>query len=207
MATQAIYRDISSLVQSMSELELNVLKNHIEKEEAQRKANIEATYGSHFCKIVGIEQIYLLAQVEAKELSLESHSKYPEKVVTPKMLGQHSAVRGITGQQHPFIAIRIDVLDCDTKEKVDEVVELIYTRHSLKGDGGKGRIHENNYVTALTNTSANGKTLNSFLYSSGGMSNEQMEAVSDLLSGKQIIPPENKWSLIRQTIDHANAIL
>jgi hypothetical protein len=188
-----------NLIRAMNGLELGALIARLQKVETNRKAEIESAYGTDFCTIVTVEKIYSLPKVEAKTLGLENDSKYPSKVVVPSMLNGPCAVRGIMGSGRPFIAIKIDVLDSKTKEKIDVVVELVFKRYSLKGDGGKGKYMENNYVTALTNTSEKGKTLPSFLYGSRGMSKEQMAAVKDLLDGKTITAPQSKYDLIRMS--------
>jgi hypothetical protein len=178
-----------NLIRAMNGLELGALIARLQKVETNRKAEIESAYGTDFCTIVTVEKIYSLPKVEAN----------PSKVVVPSMLNGPCAVRGIMGSGRPFIAIKIDVLDSKTKEKIDVVVELVFKRYSLKGDGGKGKYMENNYVTALTNTSEKGKTLPSFLYGSRGMSKEQMAAVKDLLDGKTITAPQSKYDLIRMS--------
>lgn len=189
----------NNLVRAMNALELNArLQKEKEAIEAER-AEIENAYGTDFCKIVTVKKIYFLAKVEANALGLENDSKYPNNIVTPAMLNGHRAVRGIMGSLRPFIAIKMDILDSKTRKKIDVVVELVFKRYSLKGDGAKGQLMENNYVTALSITSEKGKSFPSFLYSSRGMSHEQMADVKDLLGGKTIIAPQAKCYLIRMS--------
>jgi hypothetical protein len=195
--------DISSCIPGMNGLEISALIDLLQKEETNRKTEIKDAYGPDFCNIVSVEKIYGLAKVEAKTLGLENDSECPDNIVTPAMLNGCCAVRGVMGSLRPFIAIKIDILDSKTKEKIDVVVELVFKRYSLKGDGGKGKYMENNYVTALFITSEKGHSFPSFCYSdlycSGGMSEEEMAAVKDLLDGKTITAPQDNCSLIRMS--------
>ena len=186
MTSSATRGDIDSLIRGMSGLELRALQDRLQREEAARKAEIEDAYGADFSNIVGLENIYSLTEVQAKDLGLENDAKYPSNIVTPSMLSDHIAVRGLMGSYRPFIAIKIEVLDPRTKQRIDTVVELIFKRFSLKGDGAKGRCREDSYVTALYNISEKGKSLRSFLYSKGYMIETQKAAVRDLLDGKTI---------------------
>jgi hypothetical protein len=188
----------NNLIRAMNMRELNArLQKEKDAIEAV-KEEIKGVYGTDFCKIVTVKKIYFLAKVKANALGLENDDKYPNNVVTPAMLNGRRAVRGVMGSLRPFIAIKIDVLDSKTKEKIDVVVELVFKRYSLKGDGAKGGYMENNYVTALSITSEQGKSWNSFL-SSGEMSHKKMAAVKDLLDGKTIIAPQAKCYLIRMS--------
>lgn len=192
----------NNLIRVVNALELDKLNARLQKEKNALKAvkaEIEDAYGTDFCNIVTIKKIYSLAKVEANALGLENDSKYPNNLVTPAMLNGRSAVRGLMGSLRPFIAIKIDVLDSKTREKIDVVVELVFKRYSLKGDGAKGGYMENNYVTAFSITSEKGKSFPSFLYGSGGMSREQMTAVKDLLDRKTIPAPQANCYLIRMS--------
>ncbi|MBS0656262.1 MAG: hypothetical protein JSR46_10825 [Verrucomicrobia bacterium] len=191
--------DLTSMISNLSLSELNQLKEFVEKEQASKKAEIEDTYGPDFCGIVGTEKISALFKVTAKDLNLENDGKYAQNCVKPSMLQGHSAVRGIMGSNRPFIAIKIDILDPKTKERVDVVVEVVFKRYALDGSGGKEKFDENNYVTTLITASEAGKQWNSFLYATGGMTREQIAAVGELLDGKEIKPPYGNY-LIRMSV-------
>lgn len=187
---------LSQLTTLLRNMDFNNLQNltpddlnaAIREETERRKKEIEDFYGSLFSNIVGAERILSLPTVTAIDLSLENPGKYPQCTVLTKHLPNLSAVRGMDGWDRPFIAIKIEVFDY-SKKKICEVVELIFKRYGIKGDGKKGRIHEDNFVTALTNRGGDGETYNSTLYSSGGMIDAQIQAVRDLLDGKEIKAP------------------
>lgn len=176
--------NILTSIQSMSASDLINLINMAKQEETSRKTKIENNYGALFSKIIGTDKIYQLPEVQAKDLKLEKDPKYPQGVVRPSMLGEHSAVRGIMGSNRPFIAIKIELLNAETKKVYGVVVELIFKRYPIDGDGGKGAYYENNYVTALNNASESGESYPSMIYGSGGMSNKQIQVVADILDGK-----------------------
>jgi hypothetical protein len=179
---------ITEAIRSMNTQNLNALKDLIAQEESNRKAEIKNMYGEWFCNIVGIENIYSLTQVEAKDLNLEGNSKYFQDTVKPSML-KEPAVRGIMGNNRPFVAIKLEMLDSETKKVMHVVVEVIFKRYPLTGDGGKGCQHENNYVTTLSNLTEKEVKVSSYLYSSGSMRDQHIMALKDLLEGKTVRAP------------------
>ena len=184
MATTA--SSMASALRSMNLNELNALRDLIVKEETDRKKEVRETYGEWFSNIVGVDRIFQLVKVEAKDLNLEAEGKYPQGVVRPSMLKDLSAVRGLTGWKRPFIAIKVEVLEPETKKVVGVFVELIFKRYGLDGDGKPGSIFEDNYVTALSNSREDGTRIESCLYCAGGMTSKQITAVRELLEGKEI---------------------
>ncbi len=99
------------------------------------------------------------------------------------------AVWTMDGRQRPAVALKLELLDAETEEKITDVAEVIFKRYGLNGDGGKGSTNENNYVTSFDIWGSNGKTYDKLLYSSGGMSVYQMELVGSLLKGETIVSP------------------
>jgi len=178
-----------------NDLHVGTVSKVVDKEREIRKQIIESNYGPLFSEIVGPDRIDALPEMMAADLNLKKDSKYCSKVVAPSMLKENSAVRGVLGSGRPFIAIKVEMLDSQTKEVVDTVVELVFKRYPLKGDGGPNRVYENNYVTALINISDKGISYPSTLYGSCGMSNIQIEALRELLDGKEIKAPVGAYFL------------
>lgn len=186
--------NLDQLMTSLSLDDIQKLMTLLPKEEEARRTKINDLFGKVFCQGVGEHNILQLPVVQAEDLNLVKTSKYPECRVTISMLKGKSAVRGLMTMdydeimQRPFLALHVDIL---TKEgnKLQEVVELVFKRYPIETDGGKGCMHEHNYVTALTNLADDGRGFRSYLYSSGGMTPEQIQAVRDLLEGKEILTP------------------
>lgn len=166
-----------------------------EEEREKRIRDIEDIYGRLFSNIIGKERLFNIPCLYAEDVHLEKDDKYPS--IKLEALKEHSAIRGITGSQRPFIAIKVEILNEATHEVEDVYPELICKRYPIDGDGRKGGDHEDNYITAVSTVSQKGKTYTSKLYSTGGMSEVQMEAVRDLLKGKEIKSPFGK-DLIRK---------
>ncbi|MCE2982067.1 MAG: hypothetical protein LW832_00735 [Parachlamydia sp.] len=160
-----------------------------ENEKKLKIEQVKKQYGDYFCSIV--KHIFRLQEVEAEKLNLVNEGKYPSHRVSPAMLGNESAVRGMMGSNRPFLAIKIEVLDATTKLVQKVTTEVIFKRYPL----GSWPDREDVYVTVLGNQTfdVNGNKLegyhHSFLYAGGGMSDEQLRAVQDLLEGKEIVPP------------------
>lgn len=184
---------------SMSSGALREFIREAERQLEERKEVIRDNYGDSFTDIVGAELIDDLPEVPAKQLNLHSgEGKYAPACVKPEDLGEFSAVRGIMGSGRPFVAIRVEIIDKAKQTVIDKTVELIFKRYSLGGDGKRGALCENNFVTALSTLGESGKTHRSYLYSSGGMSEEQMEAVRDLLQTGETISPLNQQVILRK---------
>jgi hypothetical protein len=172
---------IDSLISSMNFSEINELIQKLQHAQVKKKKTIVPNYGEIFCKIIGEETLCNLPEVSAKSLNLQVKNKYPQGIVKPSMLGDTSAVRGILSWERPFIAVKIEAKEVETQKIVGVFVEVIFKRYTDS--------YPNLYVTALGNTSDEGEKVSSFLYSSGGMNEEQMQAVKDLLDGKEILDP------------------
>ncbi len=174
---------------SLSNEELNSLVSEAQAEQASRMKKVKDLYGAFFSDIIGLEQLYKLPEVPAQQLRLNVDLKYPQQRALPSHMPHTSAVRGILGVQDrtPFVAVKIEVLDPTTKKVEAVVVEVIFKRYSLS---------EDNYVTALSNITEDGKIVPSVLYTGGAMSPIQITAVRELLEGKTIKAPIGK-NLIR----------
>lgn len=159
---------------------------------------VKRTYGKWFTDIVGVERICQLPLMDAnglKETGLDEPGKYPQgkvKVSTIFQLFKATAFRYMDGLDRPGIGIIIKATDLLTGE-TRQVVELIFKRYSNKLDGKEGAMHANNYVTALGNATEENdpSPLRSFLYDTGFMNRAQVEAVRDLLDGKEISSPNH----------------
>ena len=68
-------------------------------------------------------------------------------------------------------------------------IVLVMKRYSNTGDGKRGRLHENNYVTSLWYIDDIGVQHNSYLYQSGGMSPNELMAVKSLIEGETVRSP------------------
>lgn len=128
---------------------------------------IRDVYGERFCNTVGIENILKMPRVTAESLNLQNPGKYPSQIVLVDFLKEASAVKGLDGCKRPFIAIRMEYYD-NRENKIVKYVELIFKRYSIDGDGGKGQLHENTYVSALDNMCDDGRVRESVFYQTGG---------------------------------------
>ena len=155
----------------------------------KQKEQIKKNYGEHFTKIIGAKTIQGLKEIPAEALNLTGIGKYPVRVVTPSMLKNCSAARttifsknneGEFVYPRSAILIKVDLLDPNTLEKVDTVVEVIFKRYwNMNG----------NYVTALYNLSELNQSYPSTLYAAGGMTEDNIAAVAQLLEGETIATP------------------
>jgi hypothetical protein len=169
---------------AMSPGEIITLQRQLAARVDALKAEIEAQHHPRFIERVGLDCLMALPVVTAESLGLSVSRKYPECVVTPEMLGGESVVRGLDGINRPFVAIKVNLLDSTTRERVAQVVEVVFKRYPYTGEGANGLYHGDNYVTALTNRGDDGKQYLSGLYSAGSMSNKQLASVGKLLSGE-----------------------
>lgn len=183
--------ELLKMVQALSKEGLSSLVSVANSEQLKRQEKIKDIYGQWFCNLVGMDRLYNLPEVTASQLTLDIDTKYPQQRVLPSHLNASTAVRGIMGKEsaRPFVAVKIELLDPTTQKVVNVVVEVIFKRYCLHGDGGKGRWMESNYVTALCNTAENAKVYSSMLYSGGGMSSDQVTALGAILEGKTIKAP------------------
>lgn len=164
--------------------DLKQLKQKIKQEEQKRFEAITTIYGTVFSQIIGKETIFNLPEVSDESLKLKGFGKYPMNIVRPHMLGDKSAVRGVMEYERPFIVIKIEVKY--NEQILGIFAEVIFKRYGNIGDGKFGGLQENNYVSSLSLTSDEGVQHPSFLYSSGGMSQMEIENVKQLLDGKEI---------------------
>ena len=171
---------------SVSMQELLSLQKKINTRVAQVKNEVQTHHSDTFIQRVGLEILIGIHVVEAKTLGLHVKRKYPENIVIPAAMGEYSVLRGLDACNRPFIAIKVDLFDSTTKKQVTQVVEVVFKRYSLSGDGKNGNLHGNNYVTALNNTDGDGNSYQSGLYAGGGMSPDQMERVGKLLRGVKV---------------------
>lgn len=193
-------------VQNLASGSMNstALRDFIREAERQLKEHEEVirnTYGDTFTDIVGAELIDDLPEVPAEQLNLHiGNIGCPVARVKPDDLGEFSAVRGIMGGGRPFVAIRVEIIDKAKQTVIDKTVELIFKCYSLDEEGKKGARGENDFETAVTNLGESGKQYLPYLCSSGGrgMSEEQMEAVRDLLQKGETISPISQRLILRK---------
>lgn len=166
------------------------LRQHIlqcQQELEGLRRNISDIYGEVFTGIVGGNKIFDIPEMDARELHLDNPGEYPEDRVTPGLF-KAATTRGIMGDGRPFIAIKVELLDPATGAVVAKVVEVIFKRYSLQGDGGKGQAHEHHYVSVQSNRGDDGKRYPSLFQPEGRMDKAQMEALRDLLQDKTVDP-------------------
>ncbi len=178
---------IAEQIRSMNVFELNALRELIVQEETHRKTEIEDVYGQWFCNIVGVEKIYSLVKVDAKDINLDHVNKYPDLYVKPSMLGDRAAVRGEFNNQ-PFIALKVDRLDPITKTVIDTVVEIVFKRF---------KDHAMTYVVPSNILSETEKHSTSFLSENSGLSQREIEVIKGLLEGKEVMDLRDRGFLIR----------
>jgi hypothetical protein len=174
-------------------------KINVEQNVQEKLKQIEKDYGSLFCSYIKPETISEIQEVACKDLGLHIDRKYHENIVTPSQLHKQVVVRTKDGANRPLIAIRVELLD-ERKNKLCEVVELVYKRYSLNGDGKKGGCRENHWVTALSNRSSHAFEFRSGL-ASGEMTPEQLKRVKDLLEGKTVDTMNGKNGTWASTMD------
>ncbi|NGX59179.1 MAG: hypothetical protein KR126chlam3_00326 [Chlamydiae bacterium] len=134
----------------------SVLLKDLYSESRRREEKLEEEFGTSLCKTLGYDTIDEIPIVRAIDLGLDNEEQYHPRTVHPASLGEEIIVRGKDGWNRPFIALKCDVLDAKL-EKVAELVEIIYKRFPLDGFGGKGKEHENSYVSGFNNIDSKGQ--------------------------------------------------
>ncbi len=128
-------------------------------ESRRREGKLEEKFGTSLCKTLGYDTIEAIPEVSAMDLGLENTEPVHQRTVLPAHLGDKTVVRGIDGWSRPFLAVKCDLLTCDVfdgrPKKVAELVEIIHKRYPLDGLGGKGKEHENYYISGLVNLDSN----------------------------------------------------
>lgn len=133
----------------------------------ETEEQIRNVYGDWFCNTVGIENLIKMPEVTAESLNLHIPKKYPRNTVTVELFkGISSGVKGFDCFNRPFIAILVERYD-NRENKIFKYVEVIFKRYSINFDGGKGKLHEDNYVSALENTCDDGQSRESVFYQTG----------------------------------------
>lgn len=163
----------------------------IQQQLQELQNQIPDIYGRELTAIIGQETLFNIPEVRGADLGLAQENRHPEGKVTPDLF-KGAVVRGLTQDNRPFVAIKVELLDPKTMAVVDRVVELVIKYSSLDGDGKKGGGCENNYITALSNRGQKGN-YDSVLYKVGGMHPDQMRAAKDLLDGKTLDPIHNQF--------------
>lgn len=174
---------------SLTICELDDLSKKIEQAKIARQKLVPVNYGAWFCAIIGEQAICNLPEVTAESLGLQNVIKYATDIVKPSMLRLHSAVRGILSWNRPFIAIKIEVKDAHTDEYIGTVVEVIHRRFAPNKDGGPGQLGIETFVTGVSNLTDDDKRIHGLLYCAGGMNEQKLIAVRDLLAGKEVLSP------------------
>ncbi len=128
----------------------------LHREVRQREENLEIEFGTSLCTALGHDTIDAIPEVPAVKLGLKNQEQYHPRTVRPTSLGKEIIVRGKDGWNRPFIAVKCDVLD-ERLQKVAELVEIIHKRYPLDGFGGKGKEHENSYVSGFNNIDSKGQ--------------------------------------------------
>jgi hypothetical protein len=170
--------NMTSLVQSMNLQELEKLRALIVEKQNSRLKEIQELYGKMVTGIIGIETIDAIPQVKAQEVNLEDDRNYPDCAVRPSMLGNRSVVRGVMGSGRPFIALKIELLDCTTREQAGIVVELLMKRYALEGP--------DNYTMPTNTCDDQGEHFYCSFRTAGGLDEEQIGLVKKLLQGEEI---------------------
>lgn len=184
------------MIAAMSSAQLIQLREAISQEETKRyqqeeakklKTAITNLYGDYFCEIVGLENISRLPEVKAEDVGLHVTGKYPYRQAQPKMLGKESAVRGIMSGDRPFVAIKLQVEDEESKV-LGIFVEIIF-----KSDTGS-------YHSGSSAIDDYGNTHSELIPSSDGLSDENMKVVKNLLEGKKVCLKANTTTRYLQKV-------
>jgi hypothetical protein len=122
-------------------------------------------YGASFCDKVGIENLLKMKTVNVEDLKV-TPGKYNRFDFSNYDFGPYSAVKFIDQFLRPGIAILLKGYDY-WNERWFTTVEVIQKRYSLDGDGGKGKLHESNFVSAQESESSDGFRRESIFYRSG----------------------------------------
>jgi hypothetical protein len=160
---------------------------------AEKKQKIVDDYGPVFCEYVGKDRLCQMEEFKAEQLHLVEPGKYPHGIVRPSYLQGRAVVRSEDGWRRPLIAMRVELLN-EAKVRIAEVVEVIFKRYSVRdedgtsGDSAKGKLHENNWVSAEQNITEDGREFSTALYGTAGMRDYNMEDVKRLLDGETIVP-------------------
>ena len=159
-------------------------------QQAQEKQTSDG-YGRSFCEQIGggdcdlgLKILSGIPTVDPKEINLTWNSKYLQGQVTPASMGNLSVAKGILEGRH-FVAIKVQVRYPENIKLTDEalrvttVVEIVFQRYSASDRKG-------NYVTTLDCMTNDREKVYTTLYSTGGMRSQQLQAVGQLLQGKEI---------------------
>lgn len=180
---------ISHQLNQMSFLELSQLQEKISRAKEDKEKEVEQelveTYGARFTNLIGLENLKKIPIVSAEQVHLDHCDDYPQGRVHPDDLAGKNAARGVDGSGRPFLLLVVCLFDRE-KNKLAKVVEVVFRRYNDSLPP-----YRDNYVTALQNnygTIEEKKCCSSALYSSGGMVDNQLKGVRDLLEGKVIEP-------------------
>jgi len=176
--------------------DLTALQNQIQNEMDKREKEVRDDFGNCFVNQIGVRLLAEVPKVEASQVGLVNIEgvEYPSEAF--QYNAASSAVRGIMGIQHPrpFLAMKIEILN-QGQQKIAKVAELVFQRYSEEQD---------NYVTLTSAKILAGEASlpspapsSSFLYTSGGMNQKQLEAIGSLLEGKTVSSPTQPNYLIR----------
>jgi hypothetical protein len=163
--------------QDMNLQELEAMRALIADIESKREQEIKDIYGEDLTRIVGYRTIDAIPKVKAEDVNLNKDSGYIGGI-KPCVLGNRSTARGLMEPGRAFIAIKVDLLDPQTRKLAATVVEVVHQRYCFNPD---------NYITATYVIDNEGNRYESGLYRSQGMNQKEMEVVSDLLKGKEIV--------------------
>jgi len=179
---------------NMSIDQLDAFISELTKIRKEKVGSIVKIFGQYFTEKIGAGKIEsipeahqklhldLIAQLEA----LFRNSKYPTPL-KPIQMGNNATLRG-QNSDRSFIMIKVEVRDSTTKRVIGVSTEIILQRYAAAD-------MTSNYVTS--NRVDENSQDSSYLYSNGSMSDKQIEALRDLLEGKEIVAPEDDTKLLR----------
>jgi hypothetical protein len=152
--------------------------------------NIKTTYGKKICGAIGEATIRNLTQVNGYGLRMNFVSEriidFPEEWLNFSIFEQHSAVRGITKDSQPFIAVKLDVI---TEKRIHQgliersiqtVLEVVHKYYGIDGDGGENGFYPDNYIVSTPRGNF------SFISNHANMLDHQMALLGSILKSEKV---------------------
>ncbi len=142
------------LATPLSSLKLKELESRINQIYESKIQLVKDLYGEWFATLLGPETLADLPLVMPQMINLAGPQLKDNPgligMVRPSYLMGIPAVRGITGDGRPFIAVTLQTKGADKKPLLC-FTEVIVKRYPVGLGGGKGEAHENEYVTVRSN--------------------------------------------------------
>ena len=123
-------------------------------EEIKTLIKLREAYGEAFCEIVGTQTLINLPEFTWGAVSVIEKNGVYKHNLTPSVLGEHSAVRGMTTNQIPFIAIKIEVTNPQETVANKIGVEVIFN----------SRKHNHHHFIPVSSIDDSGTPHVSYLY-------------------------------------------